>query len=329
MEQIEQNPEDLVPKEQAPADSSIQEEDSVAPVATQQPIVDVQSKEANNQGTNPTDSGKVAEQPAKTARAFESEQSDGIPGPPTMKSLLESGVHFGHQTRRWNPRMRTYIFAKRNGIHIIDLQQTLGLLERAREFVAELAARGERVLFVGTKKQAQETILQEATRCQQFYVNQRWLGGTLTNFTTLQGRIDHMVRLEERQEKGEFSFLAKKEALGLEKEMARLNRYFGGIKEMTSMPGALFVVDVDKEKIAVTEARRMGIPIVALLDTDADPDMVDVPIPGNDDAIRSIRLVTSRMADAIIYGVQQRQKTTTAMAPDEQVPVVAATNLDQ
>jgi small subunit ribosomal protein S2 len=225
--------------------------------------------------------------------------------------------------------MRTYIFAKRNGIHIIDLQQTLGLLERAREFVAELAARGERVLFVGTKKQAQETILQEATRCQQFYVNQRWLGGTLTNFTTLQGRIDHMVRLEERQEKGEFSFLAKKEALGLEKEMARLNRYFGGIKEMTSMPGALFVVDVDKEKIAVTEARRMGIPIVALLDTDADPDMVDVPIPGNDDAIRSIRLVTSRMADAIIYGVQQRQKTTTAMAPDEQVPVVAATNLDQ
>ncbi len=326
MEQIEQNPEELVPEAQELEDSSIQEGDSAAPMPLQQTATGVQSAETNGQEIN---SGELAQPLNQVAPAVESEQSDGIPEAPTMKSLLESGVHFGHQTRRWNPRMRTYIFAKRNGIHIIDLQQTLGLLEQAREFVAKLTARGERILLVGTKKQAQETILQEAIRCQQFYVNQRWLGGTLTNFTTLQGRIDYLVRLEERQAKGEFSLLTKKEALGLEKEITRLNRYFGGIKEMTSMPGALFVVDVDKEKIAVTEARRMGIPIIALLDTDADPDLVDVPIPGNADAIRSIRLVTSRIADAILYGVQQRQKATTAMAPDEQIPAAATANLDQ
>ena len=224
----------------------------------------------------------------------------------TMKSLLEAGVHFGHQRRRWNPKMKQYIFAHRNGIHIIDLQQTLYYLERAAEFVEEVAAQGSRIIFVGTKKQAQDSIVSEAERCGAFHISTRWLGGTLTNFKTIQERIDHLVRLETSSEKGEFQLRPKKEALKLVDEIARLNRYLGGIKEMTEMPGALLVIDVGKEAIAVAEARRVGVPIVALVDTDCDPTLIDYPIPGNDDAIRSIRLVTTRMADAFVDGTNRR-----------------------
>ena len=224
----------------------------------------------------------------------------------SMKSLLEAGVHFGHQRRRWNPKMRQYIFAHRNGIHIIDLQQTLEYLERAAEFIEQVSAEGQKVVFVGTKKQAHDTVDSEAERCGAFYISTRWLGGTLTNFKTIQTRIDYLVQLETRKEKGEFEVLPKKEVLKLEDTITRLNRYLGGIKEMTEMPGALFVIDVGKEAIAVAEARRVGVPIVALVDTDGDPTLIDSPIPGNDDAIRSIRLVTKRIADAVLEGANRR-----------------------
>lgn len=224
----------------------------------------------------------------------------------TMKSLLEAGVHFGHQRRRWNPKMRQYIFAHRNGIHIIDLQQTLHFLERAAAFIEDVAAQGKKVIFVGTKKQAQDTIITEAQRAGAFFINTRWLGGTLTNFATIQTRIDHLVNLEQRKAKGELFLLPKKEALKLNEQINRLNRYLGGIKDMTEMPGALFIVDVGKEAIAVAEAKRVGVPVVALVDTDCSPTEIDYPVPGNDDAIRSIRLVTSRMADAYIEGNNRR-----------------------
>ena len=224
----------------------------------------------------------------------------------TMKSLLEAGVHFGHQKRRWNPKMRRYIFTHRNGIHIIDLQKTLRMLEEAAGFISEVAADGKKVLMVGTKKQAQDTIITESQRANAFYITTRWLGGTLTNFKTIQSRIDYLVDLETRKTKGEFESLAKKEALKLEDSISRLNRYLGGIKEMTEMPGALFVIDVGKEAIAVAEARRVGIPIVALVDSDCNPELIDYPIPGNDDAIRSIRLVTGRITTAIVEGVNSR-----------------------
>jgi small subunit ribosomal protein S2 len=226
--------------------------------------------------------------------------------PITMKSLLEAGVHFGHQRRRWNPKMKRYIFTHRNGIHIIDLQQTLHHLERAAEFVEEVAAQGQKIIMVGTKKQAHDTIDSEAQRSGAFYISTRWLGGTLTNFKTIQARIDYLVQLETRKEKGEFEVLPKKEATKLEGMIARLNKYLGGIKEMTKMPGALFVVDVGKESIAVAEARRVGVPIVALVDTDCNPTLIDYPIPGNDDAIRSIRLVSSRIAQGVIDGTNRR-----------------------
>jgi small subunit ribosomal protein S2 len=222
-----------------------------------------------------------------------------------MKALLEAGVHFGHQTHRWNPRMRRFIFAQRNGIHIIDLQQTMDLLGQACKFVAEVTASGRKVLMVGTKKQAQDAIREEANRGGQYHINQRWLGGTITNFTTIQSRIDYLVRLEERQAKGEFGRLPKKEALKLEALMEKMNRYLGGIKEMTTLPGALFIVDVGRENIAVAEARRAGVPIVALVDTDCDPGLIDWPIPGNDDAIRSIRLVSGHIANAALEGYNE------------------------
>ena len=228
-------------------------------------------------------------------------------GPLTMKALLEAGVHFGHQTRRWNPKMKGFIFAQRNGIHIIDLQQTLELLERACRFVSDVVASGQKVLFVGTKKQAQDSIPSEAKRTGMFYVNQRWLGGTFTNFHTIQTRIDYLVRLEERRLRGEFLRLPKKEALKLEEKMEKMNRYLGGIKEMTHLPGALFVVDIGREKNAIAEALRVGVPIVALVDTDCNPAVVDYPIPGNDDAIRSIRLVAGRVADACLDGLHRRE----------------------
>ena len=247
------------------------------------------------------------------------------PAPITMKSLLEAGVHFGHQKRRWNPKMDRYIFAHRNGIHIIDLQKTLRMLDGVCEFVADVAAEGRKILMVGTKKQAQDTIVTEARRSNAFYVTTRWLGGTLTNFKTIQSRIDYMIHLETRREKGEFEVLTKKESLKLEYSITRLNRYLGGIKEMTEMPGALFVIDVGKEAIAVAEARRVGVPVVALVDSDCDPDLVNYPIPGNDDAIRSIRLITSRIADAIIEGTNRRLAfVSDDMADDEEVDQDAA-----
>jgi len=225
-----------------------------------------------------------------------------LPDTATVKQLLEAGAHFGHQTSRWNPRMKKYIFTKRNGIHIIDLQQTAAMLDKACKFVRELAAENGHILFVGTKKQAQESIEEEAKRCGMYYVNQRWIGGVLTNFATIQARIDYLVRMEDQQSRGEFSRLPKKEALKLEEVIARLNRQMGGIKEMVSLPDALFITDPTKEKIAVNEAKRVGIPVVAVADTNCNPDELDYPIPANDDAIRAIRLVSSKIADAVIEG---------------------------
>ena len=247
----------------------------------------------------------VAPHPSVVVQQAPREQMASVPTNITMKSLLEAGVHFGHQKRRWNPKMRRYIFTHRNGIHIIDLQKTLRMLEEAAGFVSDVAAEGKKVLMVGTKKQAQDTIVNESQRANSYYITTRWLGGTLTNFRTIQSRIDYLVELETQQAKGEFTSYTKKEALKREASIARLNRYLGGIKEMTEMPGALFVIDIGKEAIAVAEARRVGIPIVALVDSDCDPDLIDYPIPGNDDAIRSIRLVTGRITNAIIEGMNR------------------------
>lgn len=225
----------------------------------------------------------------------------------SMKLLLEAGVHFGHETRRWNPRMRNYIFTQRNGIHIIDLQQTITMLGKACDFVNELIASGGNILFVGTKKQAQEAIGEEAKRCGMPYVNQRWLGGMLTNFLTIQSRIDYLVRLQDRKARGEFGRLPKKEVLKLEDEISRLERQLGGVKEMTEIPGSIFIVDPTKEKIAVAEAKRVGVPTVAIVDTNCDPDDIDHPIPANDDAIKSIKLLCGVMADAVIEGKAARE----------------------
>jgi small subunit ribosomal protein S2 len=230
-----------------------------------------------------------------------------LPNAVSMKALLEAGVHFGHQTRRWNPKMRKFIFAERNGIHIIDLQQTVDRLEQACRFATDLVAGGQTLLFVGTKRQAQDTIESEARRCGMPYVNTRWLGGTLTNFHTIQGRIDYLVRLEDAKARGELEHLTKKEGLRTEEEIARLNRYLAGIKEMTTLPGAVFIIDTTKEDIAVAEALRTDIPIAALVDTNADPDVIDYPIPSNDDAIRAIKLITARVADAVLEGLTARE----------------------
>ncbi len=220
----------------------------------------------------------------------------------SMKALLEAGVHFGHQTHRWNPQMRRFIFAQRNGIHIVDLQQTMGLLEQACMFANKVAASGKRILMVGTKKQAQDAVRDEAIRAGQYYINQRWLGGTITNFGTIEKRIDYLVRLEAQRDRGEFSRLPKKEALKLEASIEKLNRYLGGIKEMTELPGAMFIVDVGREDIAVAEANKAGVPIIALVDTDCSPTKIDWPIPGNDDAIRSVRLICHYIAQAAMEG---------------------------
>ncbi len=218
----------------------------------------------------------------------------------SMKQLLEAGVHFGHQTRRWNPKMAEYIFTERNGIYIIDLQKTVRKIEEAYDFIRDVVLDGGSVLFVGTKKQAQETIEEEAKRCGMYYVNQRWLGGMLTNFKTINTRIKRLQELEKMQEDGFFEILPKKEVLQLEKELSKLNRFLGGIREMKNLPGALFVVDPRKERIAVAEARKLGIPIVAIVDTNCDPDEVDYVIPGNDDAIRAVKLLTATMANAVV-----------------------------
>ena len=236
----------------------------------------------------------------------------------TMKSLLEAGVHFGHQKRRWNPKMDDFIFAHRNGIHIIDLQKTLYKIQEAAEFLTDIAATGKRILYVGTKKQARDTIINEAERSNSLYISNRWLGGTLTNFRTIESRIQHLINLETRRETGEFTLLSKKESLGYDEQINRLNKNLIGIKEMTEMPGAMFIIDIGKEEIAVAEARRVGIPIVALVDSDCNPELIDYPIPGNDDAIRSIRLISGRMSDAIIEGQNRRMAERTDAGEDSE-----------
>ena len=224
----------------------------------------------------------------------------------TMKELLEAGVHFGHQTKRWNPKMKPYIFGARNGIYIIDLQKTVRLFKSAYNYVMETAQNGETMLFVGTKKQAQDSVAEEAQRCGMFHVNQRWLGGMLTNFATVKQSIDRLKRLDAMFADGSIELYTKKEALQLEKERQKLEKTLGGIKGMSRLPGALFVIDPKNETIAVAEAKKLGIPVVAIVDTNCDPDPIDYVIPGNDDAIRAIRLLTSKMADAVIEGSRTR-----------------------
>ena len=222
----------------------------------------------------------------------------------SMKQLLEAGVHFGHQTRRWNPKMARYIFTERTGIYIVDLQKTVKKIDEAYAFLRSVAEEGKSVLFVGTKKQAQEAIREESERAGQFYVNERWLGGMMTNFQTIQKRVARLKELEAMEEDGTFEVLTKKEVQVLRHEMNKLETYLGGIKEMNKLPGALFVVDPRKERIAVAEARKLNIPIVAIVDTNCDPDEIDYVIPGNDDAIRAVRLLTAKMADAVLEGRQ-------------------------
>lgn len=235
----------------------------------------------------------------------------------SMKQLLEAGVHFGHQTRRWNPKMKKYIFTERNGIYIIDLQKTVKKVEEAYNYVKELVANGGTILFVGTKKQAQESVKEEAERCGMFYVNHRWLGGTLTNFQTIQTRIARLKEIEKMAEDGTFDVLPKKEVAQLKKEQERLEKFLGGIKEMTEYPDAIFIVDPRKERIAVQEARKLNIPIVAMVDTNCDPDEIDYVIPANDDAIRAVRLITSKIADAVIEGRQGESVQETEVNPEE------------
>ncbi len=244
----------------------------------------------------------------------------------TMKELLEAGVHFGHQTKRWNPKMAKYIFGERNGIYIIDLQKTLKKFRDAYVFAGDVAANGGSILFVGTKKQAQETIADEATRSGMFYVNQRWLGGTLTNFATIRKSINHLKRLEEMRETGDFERLPKKEALGLDRERAKLEKALYGIKQLDRLPAAVYIIDPRKERIAVAEAQKLAIPIIAIVDTNCDPTGIDYPIPGNDDAIRAIRLITSRIADAVIEGrgVVSKMTAEEPAPPGELEPAVTA-----
>lgn len=240
----------------------------------------------------------------------------------SMKQLLEAGVHFGHQTRRWNPKMKRYIFTERNGIYIIDLQKTVKKVEEAYNFTKNLAAEGGKILFVGTKKQAQDSVKEEAIRSGMYYVNQRWLGGTLTNFETIQKRIKRLKDIEKMQENGTFEVLPKKEVVQLKKELERLEKFLGGIKDMKDLPDALFIIDPRKERIAVAEARKLNIPIIGIVDTNCDPDEIDVVIPANDDAIRAVKLLTSKMADAILEAKQGEEE---AEAAEETAPETETT----
>ena len=236
----------------------------------------------------------------------------------SMKQLLEAGVHFGHQTRRWNPKMAPYIFTERNGIYIIDLQKTVKKLEEAYNFVRELSAEGKSVLFVGTKKQAQDSVKEEALRAGAYYVNARWLGGMLTNFTTIRRRIERLNQLRVMESDGTFELLPKKEVIKLNLEIEKLEKFLGGIKDMTKMPGALFIVDPRKERIAVSEAKKLNIPIVAIVDTNCDPDEIDYVIPGNDDAIRAVKLIAGIMANAVIEGKEGQMGAAAAEEPKEE-----------
>ena len=226
----------------------------------------------------------------------------------SVKLLLESGAHFGHQVGRWNPKMKRYIFIERNGIHIINLELTINLLDKASKYVTELVSQGGDILFVGTKKQAQETIAQEAKRCGMPYVNQRWIGGMLTNFNVIQTRVDYLVHLEDQRTRGFFKRLPKKEVLKLERKMQRLNHQMGSFKEMTKFPRALVIVDPSKERLAVAEAKHLGVPIVAVVDTNCNPEEIDYPIPGNDDAVRAVKLMCTKMADAVLEGKRALEK---------------------
>ena len=237
----------------------------------------------------------------------------------SMKQLLEAGVHFGHHTRRWNPKMAEYIFTERNGIYIIDLQKTVRKLEEAYNFIRDLTEQGKSVLFVGTKKQAQESVKEEAIRCGAYYVNARWLGGMLTNFTTIRRRVNRLKQLREMQENGTFDLLPKKEVIKLNLEIEKLEKFLGGIKDMKDLPGALFIVDPRKEKIAVAEAKKLGIPIIAIVDTNCDPDEVDYVIPGNDDAIRAVKLLAGVMANGVIEGKEGQMGAAAIEAEDEMV----------
>ena len=242
----------------------------------------------------------------------------------SMKQLLEAGVHFGHQTRRWNPKMAPYIFTERNGIYIIDLQKTVRKIDEAYMFIRDIAMEGKSVLFVGTKKQAQESIETEAKRCGMFYVNNRWLGGTLTNFRTIRTRIDRLNAIDAMEKNGQFDVLPKKEVIKLCAEREKLQKNLGGIREMRKLPGALFIVDPRKERIAVAEARALGIPIVAIVDTNCDPDEIDYVIPGNDDAIRAVKLIAGKLADAVLEGRQGEQDAQGEAAPEEEAAKVEA-----
>lgn len=250
----------------------------------------------------------------------------------SMKQLLEAGVHFGHQTRRWNPKMAKYIFTERNGIHVIDLQQTVKMVDTAYEFVREAAANDAVILFVGTKKQAAEAVAEEATRAGQYYINHRWLGGTLTNWSTIQKRVARLKEIKRMEEDGTFEVLPKKEVALLNKQRARLEKFLGGIEDMPRIPDVIYIVDPHKEQIAVKEAKKLGIPVVAMVDTNADPDEIDVIIPANDDAIRAVKLITSKMADAIIEGNQGEdasadfQEAAAADSIEEIVEVVEGDN---
>jgi small subunit ribosomal protein S2 len=226
-----------------------------------------------------------------------------------MKELLEAGVHFGHQVKRWNPKMKKYIFGERNGIHIIDLQKTVKMFEDAYNFIKDISSRGEALLFVGTKKQSQEVILEEAQRAQSYFVNERWLGGLLTNFRTIRQSVEKLKKIERMKEDGTYELLTKKEVAKLEKERMRLEKNLAGVKEMETLPGAVFIIDPKKERIAVTESRKLSIPTIALVDTNCDPDEIDYVIPGNDDAIRAIKLITSKIADAVLEGKEIFNKT--------------------
>jgi len=253
--------------------------------------------------TENIDPAAFAEAPAEMARTIRNADE-----PLSVKELFEAGVHFGHQTKRWNPKMRPFIYGARSGIHIVDLDQTARLFKRAFDFLTETTARGGSVLFVGTKRQAQEIVREEARRAGMYFVTNRWLGGTLTNFKTIKGGLDRLRTLERMKEDGTYSQLPKKETVQLEKERTRLEKYIGGLKGMGSVPQAIFVIDPAQETIAVSEAKRLHVPIVAITDTNCDPDMVDYVIPGNDDAIRSVRLITGAVADACIQGTARRRE---------------------
>ena len=239
-----------------------------------------------------------------------------------MKQLLESGVHFGHQTRRWNPKMKDYIFTERNGIYIIDLQQTVRLIDKAYDYVKEEAAAGKNILFVGTKRQAQETIKTEAERCGMPYVNERWLGGMLTNYQTIKKRIDRLDEIEEMEEEGLFEVLPKKEVTELQREYDKLQKFLGGIRHMNGLPDVVYITDPRKESIAVSEARKLDIPVVSIVDSNCDPDLIDHIIPGNDDAIRAVKLITSTIADAVLEGKQGEQNETNTEDQEEDLETV-------